>query len=175
MNLLKKLTPAERKERKNKLREKHQPLLDSLKIKSANYIPKMAHNVHGLEGLHMGFFESELINGDVYTERVSMKMESEDSERTLYKWKYNPHFKEDYQTSEPSMHGDCRYLIPIHSLEVVKPFIEKIEPLIITSDPESDLPIEQMTLRDYAAIHLNKPVSKKEWLNLIITKKEENE
>jgi len=171
MNLLKKLTPAERKERKNKLREKHQPLFDSLNIKPSSYIPKMAHNVHGLDGLYMGFFESELINGDVYTEKVSMKMESEDPERNLYKWKYNPSFKEDYQATEPSMHGDCRYLIPLDSLEVVKTVIEKTEPLLITSDPESDLPIEQITLRDYAAIHLNKPVSKKDWLNEIITSK----
>lgn len=170
MNLLKKLTPAERKERKEKLKEKHIPLFESLGIKSANYIPKMAHNVHGLDGLHMGFFESELVNGDVYTEKVSMKMESEDPDRMLYKWTYNPHFKEDYQASEPSAHGDCRYLIPVKSLEVVEAaVIEKIEPLTITRDADTDAPIEQMTIRDYAAIHLQKPISTRGWLNKIIT------
>jgi len=35
-------------------------------------------------------------------------------------------------------------------------------------DPESDLPVSQMTIRDLAAILLKKPVSNKKWLNKLI-------
>ena len=38
-------------------------------------------------------------------------------------------------------------------------------------DPDTDPPINDMTIRDLAAIILGKPVSNKEWLNKIIKSK----
>jgi len=163
-------TPQERKERTAELRRLHEPVFKSLKIPDANYIPKMAHFVKGLDGLQMGFFTSELEDGDVYTEKVSMQMESEDESRTLYKIKHNPFFKEEYVASEPMASGDCRYFIPVEEMEIVEAPVKKIkkETISIPNDPDKDLPLDQMTIRDYMTIHTGKPVSLKPWLNELI-------
>lgn len=175
MTQFKKPTPQERKEATAKLREKHQPIFDALGISDAEYVPKMAHFQKGLTGLHMGFFEGELIKGcDVYTEKVSMSLEPEDPNRTLYRWRYNPHFKEEYPTSDPTEGGYIRYFVPVEELEEVylKPVnagIGKVkEEIHIPFDPNTDALMDQMTIRDYAAIHLKTPVSQKDWLNTII-------
>ena len=113
----KKPTPEERKKITADLRQKHQPIFDALGKPDALFIPKMAHYQKGLTGLHMGFFESELEKGqDIYTEKVSMELESEDPTRTLYKVRPNPHFKEEYAASEPMPNGHCRYFIPTDEL-----------------------------------------------------------
>lgn len=163
---VKKLTPQERKDRVKELKAYQQPLLDKLGVSDAIYIPKMAHNVAGLEGLHMGFFESELSNGDVYTEKVSIRMESEDPSRTLYKWNHNPHFKEDYEKSEPASTGDCRYFIPVDELEIMEEPKEELD--FDIPNPDGDCPMEQMTMKDHAAITWMMPVSDKKWLNDLI-------
>lgn len=165
-------TPTERKNATAELRKKHQPIFKALGIPDATYVPKMAHNVKGLIGLHMGFFVSEL-DGDVYTEKVSMQMESEDPDRILYKLRHNPHFKEEFAASEPMAGGDCRYFVPVDEMEIVEEPKSgkkkgKADTITIPNDPNSDLPMDQMTIRDYAAIHMKKPVSQKEWLNDII-------
>ena len=163
-------TPKERKERTAQLRELHQPIFESLGNPEALYIPKMAHNVKGLEGLHMGFFKSELDHGeDVYTEKVSMAQESEDPSRTLYRVRFNPHFEDEYATSEPMPNGHCRYFIPVDELEVVTEETTEEEDIVIEQDPDAgDLPMDQMTMRDYAAIKLLVPRSSKGWLNSMI-------
>jgi hypothetical protein len=169
----KKPTPEERKDITVNLRQKHQPIFNALGISDAIFIPKMAHYQKGLTGLHMGFFESELEKGtDLYTEKVSMELESEDPNRTLYKVKHNPHFKEEYAASEPMPNGHCRYFIPVDELiEVTKPIesAKEADDLIIPKDPNLDLPMDQMTIRDYAAIHMREPISFKLWLNDVIT------
>ena len=38
-------------------------------------------------------------------------------------------------------------------------------------DPDQDLPIDQLTIRDLAAILTGKPVSMKKWLNQIVKNK----
>ena len=167
-------TPKERKERTAQLRELHQPIFESLSNPEALYIPKMAHNVKGLEGLHMGFFKSELDHGkDVFTECISMQMESEDPNRTLYRIKFNPFFEEEYATSEPMSNGHVRYYIPLDELEVVGIHGKLKDTLKVENDfnlPNAnvDLPLDQMTMRDVAALLLKTPVSEKKWLNEII-------
>lgn len=172
----KKPTPLERKERTAKLRQLHQPIFDALKVPDAIFIPKMVHRVKGHEGLHAGFFESELdLNEDIYTEMVSMDLESEDPNRKLYKIRCNPHYKDEYSTSDPLPNGGVRYYVPFDEFEevkMIKPKLstkkEVIDTLDIPNDPDKDLPLEQMTLRDYAAIHMREPVSLKPWLNDVI-------
>lgn len=179
MTDFKKPTPQERKEATAKLREKHQPTFDALGISDAEFIPKMAHFQKGLTGLHMGFFESELSKGcDVYTEKVSISLEPEDPNRTLYRWRFNPHFREEYASSEATESGYVRYFLPVEELEEVylKPADLKITAgkgkpapeIKLPFDPNGDLPMDQMTIRDYAAIHLKAPVSQKAWLNELI-------
>ena len=165
----KKPTPQERKEMTAELRKKHQPYFDAEKTPEASFIPKMAHFVPGLEGLHMGFFESEM-KEDVYTEMVSMQLESEDPSRTLYKVRYNPHFEEEYAKSAPMSNGSCRYFIPLDEMEAIDPTKSENKKITIPKDPDADLPMDQMTMRDYVAIHTGKPVSFKPWLNELIQK-----
>lgn len=184
MSDVKKPTPEERKERTNELREKHQPVFDALGVPDAVFIPKMAHYQKGLEGLHMGFFESELEHGeDVYTEMVSMQMTPEDPGRTLYRYRANPHYKEELAASEPMPNGHCRYFVPVDELEEVtmptksapkkrtaSKATSKVDDIVmIPQDPDmGDIPMDQMTMRDYAAIQLKVPMSSKSWLNDMI-------
>lgn len=175
-----KITPQERKKRTAELRKKHQPLFDALGVPDAVFIPKMAHYVPDLEGLHMGFFESELDHGgDVYTEKVSKYIESEDETRTLYKITYNPFFKDEYATSEPTASGSVRYFIPVDEMEIVrapekkaKPKSDKIDFSFTKSSGGTGMnpKLADASLRDFAAIMLRVPNSEHEWLNEMIKK-----
>jgi len=170
-------TPVERKEKTAELRSKHQPTFDALSIPEAIFIPKMAHHVKGLQGLHMGFFISELDHGlDVFTEMVSMQMESEDPARILYKFRHNPHFKDELAPSDEVPTDSTRYYVPVEELEVVEAPKKRGRPkgstkqriVTIPTDPNEDLGMDQMTLRDHACITLKVPKSFKPWLNDII-------
>jgi len=171
MNTKTKLTPLARKEKVQELKKFHEQTFKELNVSDPVYIPKMAHFASGLQGLHMGFFESEINHGqDVYTEKVSKIMESEDPQRVLYKYKYNPHFQEEYSTSAPVSTGNVRYLVPVEELEIVDSSKVEDEEFNLMN-PDEDLPLDQLTIRDVAALLLKKPVSKKVWLNQIINKK----
>lgn len=175
------------------LREKHQEVFDNvIQDSQALFFPKMAYLYK--EGTHkvISFFPSEVGRGqDIYTEFVSRDYEPEDPERTLWKWPYNPHYATDYPTTDPHpVTGDVRYEIPVTELvrinpdgsaiqdktkqEADTPISESDETIdfdILLPDPDKDLPLDQMTMRDYAAIHLGVPVSGKSWLNDIIKSK----
>jgi hypothetical protein len=171
-------TRIDRATKTAELRQKHQPIFDALEEPKASFIPKMVHNVKGHPelGKCAGFFESELKDlVDVYTEMVDISMESEDPDRRLFRIRSNAHFREEYAASPPNQNGDSRYFIPFDEFEEVKlnkPKLstkrEKIEELDIPNNPNVDLPMEQMTMRDYAAIHMKEPVSLKPWLNDVI-------
>ena len=182
-------TPQERKEATAELRKRHQPVFDELGIPEAIYIPKMAYKPTGLDGIHMGFFESELKHGeDVYTEMVSIMMESEDPSRTLYKYRGNVHFREELATSDEDSSKSTRYYVPMDELEVIETpvkkgrgrprkapetdiQVEREQPKAIRTiivDPNEDIPMSAMTVRDYIAIHTGKPVSSKKWINQIV-------
>jgi hypothetical protein len=168
--------PEDKRERLKKLREFHQPMLDAIGAPNASFVPKMAYRPYGKTDVHIAFFASEINKGeDVYVEFTSKELVPEDAERRLYKWRFNPHFEEEYEKTEANPQtGHVRYLVPIDELILVK-MPEKKEALIpdqvdlnITVDPDQDQPMEQMTIRDYAAIHMKLPVSRKPWLNEII-------
>jgi hypothetical protein len=137
------------------------------------FIPKCAYQPKGMSELHIGFFLSEIKKGkDIYTEFTSIDLDPEDPTRTLYKWRFNPHFEEEYEKTEPAANGHVRYLIPVS--ELIK--IEIEQPVAVNEfpdfdeimDPDTDAPIGQLTIRDLAAIMLKRPVSQKKWLNDII-------
>lgn len=191
-----KLTPQERKDMTADLREKHTPIFEALGIPDAKYIPKMVYRPRGLNSLHMGFFESELIHGeDIYTEMVGIMMDSEDPTRTLYKYRGNPHFKQELPSSDEEHTSSTRYYVPMDELEVVnmpatkkrgrgrpRKVVEKaVENTDMAAKPESngpirtvildpsdDMPMSAMTIRDYIAIHTGRPVSAKDWINKIV-------
>lgn len=169
----------DKREKLKRLREFHQPVLDAAGVPDAVFIPKMAYRPYGKTELHIGFFESEVSKGeDIYVEFTSKELVPEDPERKLYKWRFNPHFDTEYEKTEPSpQNGHFRYLVPVEELSEVKgatkqktkPAVQCKLDLSAIPDPDDDLPMDQMTIRDYAAIHMRRPVSKKEWLNKIIT------
>lgn len=169
--------PEDKKERLRKLREFHQPTFDNNGVSDALFIPKMAYRPHGKTDLHIAFFASEVNKGeDVYVEFTSKDLIPEDTERRLYRWNFNPHFQEEYETTDPHPQtGHVRYLIPVDELVLIKlakkDLINKSAGSFDLPNPDQDLPMDQMTIRDLAAILLNKPVSTKQWLNDLINKK----
>ena len=168
------------------LREKHQELFDKMGLSDAEalFFPKMAYLYSAGNHKVISFFPSEIGRGqDIYTEFVSRDYNPEDPDRTLWKWNYNSNYEDEYPTTDPHpVTGDVRYEIPITELVAVgvepKPEeeenIQEDTPIMnfdaVLPDASVDLPISEMTICDYAAIHLNKPVSRKEWLNDIINK-----
>lgn len=169
--------PEDKKERLRKLREFHQPTFDSNGVSDALFIPKMAYRPHGKTDLHIAFFASEVNKGeDVYVEFTSKDLIPEDTERRLYRWNFNPHFQEEYETTDPHPQtGHVRYLVPVDELVLIKlakkDLVKKNPESFDLPDPDQDLPMDQMTIRDLAAILLKKPVSNKQWLNELINSK----
>ena len=169
-----------RKEKTEELVKYHQKVFDALDISNPLFIPKCAYRPYGKDDLHMGFFKSELSREqDIYTEFTSIALEPEDPTRTLYKWKFNPFYDEEYETTDPNGQGHVRYLIPVSELIKVNAETKKTE---IKStevnglfpdfdgimDADLDAPLSSLTVRDIAAILLQKPVSNKKWLNDLI-------
>jgi hypothetical protein len=169
-----------RKEKTEELMKYHQKVFSALGVPNPLYIPKCAYRPYGKDELHMGFFKSELSRDqDIYTEYTSISLESEDPTRTLYKWKYNPFYDEEYETTEPNGQGHVRYLIPVSELIKVTAETKKTEPTKTEveglfpdfdgiMDADLDAPLSSLTVRDLAAILLQKPVSNKKWLNDLI-------
>jgi len=157
------------------LMEKHKPLFEKEGVTNPKFIPRMAYKHNG--ELIIGFYPKEMYGEqDIYTEFCSREYEPEDPERILYKWKYNPHYEEEYEASDPHpTTGDVRYLIPVDELINVAEEHKgepKDQPQLFEEfdKKSSDVPYDAMTLRDYAAIQWQKPVSHKKWLNELITK-----
>ena len=88
------ISTAERKKRVSELRETHEDYFQTEGKINALYIPKMAYRPSGKDELHVSYFPSELEKEeDIYTEFVSIDYVAEDSKRTLYLVKHNPHWK----------------------------------------------------------------------------------
>jgi len=113
------MTPTERKEKIAKLRKEHEDYFQTIDEIDALYMPKMAYRPSGKDDLHISFFPSELEKGsEIYTEFVSIAYDSEDPKRTLYLYKYNPHWKEEYELVT-SNSGFERHLIPVNELRII--------------------------------------------------------
>lgn len=152
-------TPRELRE---ELRKYHEEFLP----KDAIFVPKMAYKPSGKNELFISFFPSELKKGvDLYVEFTSREFLPEDPNRKLYKWKFNPHYEQEYEKT--SQDTDFRYLVPVQELTVINT-VSKVAMEFELPDPDTDLPIDQLTIRDLTAILLKKPVSRKKWLNEII-------
>jgi hypothetical protein len=144
----------------------------------------------------VAFFESEF-KGDYYIELVSKTYDTL-KDRQLYKWNYNQYWQSEYERIEGSNDMPPRYLVPVHELVKVSSTIPEVDnfdesfdefqfskednaiatPLAIrTSKPfvknvssdDEDMLFSQATLRDVYAVLHNKPVSKKDWINKMIT------
>ena len=160
-----------RKEKTAELLKFHEKKFITNGIKEFKFIPKCAYKPRGLDGLHLGFFESELKKPiDVYTEFVSIDLNPEDPNRNLYKLRHNPHYAEEYETTEANVNGHVRYLIPVAELIKIEELEmeESVFPDFDLMNPENDEPFARMTIKDFCAITWKKPVSAKKWLNDLI-------
>lgn len=154
------------------LQKTHSALFKKLKVSTPLFIPKMSYFDSTLRETVISLFESEIKEENIYTEFVSRDYDSEDETRTLYMWKYNPFFKTEYKKTEPHpTTGHIRYIIPVSELLIAKELVvDEIEDDIDIPNPDLDLPMDQMTMRDYACIKLQTPQSFKPWLNELIKK-----
>jgi hypothetical protein len=168
----------DRRARTKELREFHQEVFEKLGIPDAVYVPTLAYKPIGKDSKHIALFPSQLkMKQDLYLEFVSREMECEDVNRTLYKWKFNPFFADEYESIESELEGISeRYLVPVAELSKVEIAVEESSKMKQLSfdgfddimDPDQDAPLDQMTIRDLAAIMLKQPVSRKKWLNDLI-------
>ena len=150
----------------------HKKTFAKLGVKNPTFLPKMAYFDSGERVI--SFFPTEVEKGeDIYTEFVSRDYDSEDESRTLYKWKYNPHYATEYRVTTPhAANHTIRYLIPVEELiNCTNEESFNIEDEFDMPNPDQDLPIDQLTIRDLAAILTGKPVSMKKWLNEIVKSK----
>lgn len=168
---LKKITSdtLDKKAKVEELKSYHKKTFAKLGITNPVYSPKMAYYDSGERVI--SFFPSEIEKGeDIYTEFVSRNYESEDETRTLYKWTYNPHYASEYKVVNPQTElQTIRYIIPVEELTAYSADADTDE--FDMPDPDQDLPIDQLTIRDLAAILTGKPVSMKKWLNEIVKSK----
>lgn len=191
-----KLSTAERREKTEELIKEHLWKFQILEEEVPLYIPKSAYVPREKTEKFVSFFPSELIKQkDIYTEFVSYDLTPEDPNRTLYRLRYNPYFDEEYEKTEGA---SFRYLVPVKELEVIEiknpevnefenefPSFTTIKQISLTEDlfpeesekltkneeeNEEDELMKNMTIRDFAAIMWNSPISNKQWLNKLIKK-----
>lgn len=173
--------PEDKREKLKLLREFHRPTFEALGIPDAYFLPKLAYKPAGKTERMIAFFASEVAKGqDIYVEFADSEHDPQDPERRLYKWRYNANFREEYDTVE--LNGTVRYFVPTAELVVVKAnspdvLVEEHASgnmqfkLNLTDDNAEDVKITDATLRDMVAVLYKKPVSKKKWLNDLITNK----
>ena len=180
MSLSTKSTTVNRQEKTEELIKFHDWKFKLINEENPLFIPKCAYFPKGKNEMYIGFFPSEVKKGkDIYTEFTSIDLDPEDPERNLYKWRFNPHYEEEYEKTDPPSNGHFRYLVPVSELikieiapeETVTP-VSAFPDFEEIMDPDSDAPLSQMTIRDLAAIMLAKPVSQKKWLNDLIINKD---
>jgi len=166
--------PLDKKAKIALLLEHHRPLLEKMGVPDPHFCPKMGYYDSG--DFIVAFFQSEIEKGtDIYLEFVSAEYEPKDPEnRKLYKWLFNKHYDTEYRKAAPHPAITAtRYLVPVEELiecEDEQPFLEEDQLLeaFDLPNPDEDAPLSLMTVRDFAAIMLKKPVSKKKWLNDLI-------
>ena len=146
------------------LKQKHEPEFKRLGEVNPLFLPKMFFG----NPIVFYLFPSELKHGkDIYTESVNKEYDSEDVNRTLYKWKFNKDYETSYQKKQFGHSLDHMYIIPFSELQVIEEE-DEFEKEFKMFDTNNDLPVSEMTMRDLYAMIQNKPVSHKEWLNQLI-------
>jgi hypothetical protein len=141
--------------------------------------------------LVVGIFPSEFKKTKgFFFELIDSDLNPVDVERKVYRVPFNSAFEEEYE-----LNSKGSYLVPIEELKVVhrsSVAISKMSAFTGTDNsvfkvtqkaqesaagiPKApsimeDAPYTDMTIRDYYAIHTNKPVSAKGWLNDLIKNK----
>jgi len=194
----------DRKRKEAEFFAEHKETFKKLKLHDPFFTIKTAFYKKGKEGRQVQFFEWELEKGaDIYVEFYDYEETSHGKDmvpmyesRNLFKYTYNPFFKEEYDTkSNVNKKGEeyITYIIPVSELSVVLKdgnmitypdfeagnYTEPQEQSKISIFPDfeqelgldsssEDAPFSEMTIKDFCAVMLRKPVSDKKWLNNLI-------
>lgn len=161
------------KEKINNNRKHHEGVFKALGIPDAFYTCKLNWKPRDHNENVISCFISELRKTeDIYIEFTDRDFRPEDPKRTLYKLRPNPHYQEEYKP-----YGQDRYLVPVsYLIEVTTEPVElntagvSLDKSFSLTDPDDDCSIDEMSVRDVAALILRKPVSRKQWLNDLINK-----
>lgn len=177
-----KLSPEERRKKVAELRTYHQDYFNAIGKPDATLRAKMRYGKPPISK----FYEAEINESvPIYVEWTSRNIVPED-DRRLYRYDPNPNYRLDYEVSiDPD--GKEWFTIPMDKFVLVKEGEHDSKPIVETIkeetkshvnleldfdfgliNPDEDCPMENITLRDWAAILLKTPVSRKEWLNKII-------
>lgn len=186
-----------RTEKIEKLIAYHNKTFKRLQVEEPFYKPLMFYNttINKKNERVVSFFQSEMEmyskeHPYIYFEEATKESELvTPNKRVLYRYHCKPNYEETV-FSKINASGNPYYIVPIDELEVVsidniisdsiklpvtkiktarKPVeeVEEEDDLMIP-DPNTDLPMSSMTMRDYAAIKLRAPLSHKGWLNEMI-------
>lgn len=142
--------------------------------------------------LVVGIFPSEFKKQKgFFFELIDSDLNPTDPDRKIYRVPPNDHFEDEYE-----LNAKGSYLVPLEELKVAHPQSIAISKMnaFTSGNPEQtgdvfkvtqkaqasipkapapmeDAPYSEMTIRDYYAIHTNRPVSAKIWLNELIKNK----
>lgn len=171
---------AWKKTKLDAIRTYHQDLINDLGISKVDFNMKMPfYDPQGR--MVVGIFASEFKKEKgFFFELINRSLDPADAERKVYRVAPSSSFDEEYELNEKGS-----YLVPLDELRVVNEQSVAISKFsaVASSDkvlkpiqemaykapaPMEDAPYNEMTIRDYYAIHTGKPVSAKNWLNELI-------
>lgn len=172
---------AWKREKLENIRAFHKDLIQDLDIPKTDFNMKMPfYDPQGR--MVVGIFASEFKKEKgFFFELINRSLDPADAERKVYRVPPSNSFDEEYELNEKGS-----YLVPLDELRVVNPKSVAISKsaAVTSSDkvlkpnlsevaykapaPMEDAPYNEMTIRDYFAIHTGKPVSAKNWLNDLI-------
>ena len=156
------MTPQERKAKVLELRKEHENYFQTMGNINALYIPKMAYRPSGKDELHVSFFPSELQKGrDIYTEFVSIEYNSEDPKRTLYLFKHNAHWAEEYEKVTSSS-GFERHIVPVSNLKVINDITDrsKVKETVNLTNPDERSIVDVLKGIERALLSINQKLNK---------------
>ncbi len=156
------MKPEERKAKVQELRKEHEDYFQTMGIINALYIPKMAYRPSGKDELHVSFFPSELQkNRNIYTEFVSIEYNSEDPKRTLYLFKHNAHWAEEYEKVTSSS-GFERHIVPVSELKVINDITDRsqVKEAVNITNPDERNVVDVLKGIERALLSINQKLSK---------------
>lgn len=194
------MSKREENERKAKeMRKAYQGYFDSIGEPDALFIPKPPYYVKDSsipDQKVVTFWESELKKErDIYIEFCNFDNDRVDETLTLYRWNYNPYWKDDSEGYETTVVANYpKYIVPISELQRIGDIndwgqpaadpvqtelfkVTKDHPVkqtalnaIATTVTETNLDssIKDFTMRDLLSVVYRRPMSDKIWLNSVI-------
>ena len=192
------MSKKEENDRKaQQMRQSYQAYFDSIGEPDALFIPKPPYVVKdsSITEKAVTFWESELKKErDVYIEFCNFDNDRVDDTLTLYRWNYNPYWRDESEGYEmTNVKGYPKWIVPISELQRIgdqtiwsklgppqqvqgtlfnvskeHPVVESaINANFATDGIDSNL--TEFTMRDLLSVVYKRPMSDKIWLNSVIS------